>query len=67
MTSPLLGKTYCKIVKVSTRVDATGNEKWVLTHVCGKVEERIRRKRNQRHQHKAPNRVLCDGNKDGTP
>lgn len=51
---------YCKIVKVSSRTGLTGSEFWVLTHECGKIEERKSRTAHQRHIAPAPKRVACD-------
>lgn len=50
---------YCKIVKVETETSATGDERWVLTHACGRVERRMRRKRGRRTETKAPTKVKC--------
>lgn len=53
------GTTFCRIIKVETETSMTGDERWVLTHICGKVEKRLRRKRGTRHERKAPNKVKC--------
>ena len=51
---------FCRIVKVEKEQSMTGDERWVLTHICGKVEKRLARKRGQRTTRKAPNRVRCE-------
>lgn len=57
------GMTFCRIVKVEKEQSITGDDRWVLTHICGKIEKRLRRKRGQRHEHKAPNKVKCEAAK----
>lgn len=47
---------YCRIVKTEREQSITGTDRWVLTHICGKVERRVRRPGK-----KAPNKVKCDG------
>ena len=54
--------TYCNIVTVKTGQSITGDDLWLLTHACGKVERRVRKKRGKRHETKAPVRVKCENN-----
>lgn len=51
---------YCKIVKVEKHKSLIGDDVWILTHICGKVERRVARKRGTRHTKKAPNKVKCE-------
>jgi hypothetical protein len=51
---------FCKVVRTEVVDSMSGGEMWQLTHECGKVERRVKRRRNQRHQRPAPARVRCD-------
>lgn len=55
-----MSKSYCKIVDVKPAWSSTGDEIYLLTHECGEVERRIRRKRNTRITKPAPTRVACE-------
>lgn len=51
---------YCKIVSVSTQNSSIGDDRYVLTHECGKVERRVARKRGSSKKYPAPTRVKCE-------
>lgn len=51
---------YCKVISVSTENSSIGDDRYVLTHECGKVEKRVARKRGSSKKYPAPARVKCE-------
>lgn len=51
---------YCRVIKVFTKRDSIGDEKYVLCLECGEQVTRLRRKLRSSKIYPCPKKVKCD-------